>query len=77
MKNLKPHAKEKNNSFESRAKEKKSQKNSKPRADRRVEHQFLKDLKPRAKEEKNSFKSRKKEKKTLNLMRTEGQSISS
>ena len=62
MKNLKPHVKEEKNSFESRAKEKKSQKNSKPRANRGVEHQFTKNLKLRAKEEKNSFESRAKEK---------------
>ena len=60
-------------------KRKKSQKNSKPRVDRGVEHQFMKNTKPRAKEEKNNFKSRAKEKKvkrTPNLVRTEGQSIS-
>ena len=80
MKILKPRAKEEKNSFKSRAKEKRSQKNPKPCADRGVEHQFVKNLKSRAKEEKNSFKSRVKEKKsqkkTLNLVRTKGQSIS-
>ena len=45
-----------------RAKEKRSQKNSKPRADRGAEHQFMKNLKSHAKEEKNNFKSRTKEK---------------
>ena len=33
-------------------------KNSKPRADREAEHQFVKNLKPRAKEETNSFETR-------------------
>ena len=80
MKNLKPRVKEERNDFESRAKEKKSQKNSKPRANRGAEHQFMKNLKSRVKEEKNSFESRAKEKKvkrTLNLVRIEGQSINS
>ena len=50
--------------FESRAKEKKSQKNSKPRADKRAKHQFVENLKPRLEEEKNSFKSHVKEKRS-------------
>ena len=52
------------NSFASRAKEKKSQKNSKPRADRGAKYQFVKNSKPCAKEEKNNFKSHAKEKKS-------------
>ena len=66
------------NSFESCAKKKRSQMNSKPRADRRAEHQFVKNLKPHAKKEKNSFKSRAKEKrsqKNFKSRATEGQSI--
>ena len=55
---------EEKNSFESRAKEKRSQKNSKPRVDRGAEYQFVKILKPCAKEEKNNFKSRAKEKRS-------------
>ena len=66
MKILKPCAKEEKNSFKSRAEEKKSQKNSKPRADRGAEHQFVKNLKSRAKEGKNSFKSHAKEKRSQN-----------
>ena len=50
MKNLKPRAKKEKNSFESHAKEKKSQNNSKPRANRGAEHLFVKNSKPRAKE---------------------------
>ena len=50
--------------LKSRAKEKRSQKNFKPRADKEAEHQFVKILKPCAKEEKNSFKSRAEEKKS-------------
>ena len=68
------------NSFESHAKEKRSQKNSKPRADRGAEHQFVKNLKSRAKEETNSFESRVKEKKSQKnskLRAKEGQSINS
>ena len=42
--------------------EKRSQKNSKPCADKGVEHQFVKNLKSRAKKENNSFKSCAKEK---------------
>ena len=53
MKNPKLCAKEGKNSFKSHAKEKKSQKNSKPHADRGAKHQFVKNLKPSAKEEKN------------------------
>ena len=64
MKILKFRVKEETNNFKSCAKEKKSQKNSKPRADRGAEHQFMKNLKPRVKEKKNSFKSRAKEKKS-------------
>ena len=64
MKYLKPRAKEEKNRFESRAKEKRSQKNYKPRADRGAEQQFVKNTKPRAKEENNSFKSRAKEKRS-------------
>ena len=45
-------------------KEKRSKKNSKPRANRKVEHQFVKNLKPRTKEEKNGFKSRAKKKRS-------------
>ena len=63
-KNLKYRAKEEKNSFISRTKEKRSQKNSKPRADRGVKYQFVKNLKSRAKEEMNSFKSRAKEKRS-------------
>ena len=80
MKNLKPRAKQENNSFECRAKEKKSQKNSKPRVDRKIEHQFVKNLKPRAKEEMNNFESRAKEKRSQKNSKPrliEGQSISS
>ena len=52
------------NSFESHTKEKRSQKNSKPHADKGAEYQFVKNLKSRAKEEMNSFKSRAKEKRS-------------
>ena len=73
--NLKSRAKEEKNNFKSSAKEKISQKNSKPRTDRGAECQFLKILKSRAKEGKNSFKSYAKEKKfkrTLSLVRKRG-----
>ena len=56
------------------------EKNSKPRANRGTEHQFVKNLKSRAKEERNSFESRAKEKKSQENSKPrakEGQSISS
>ena len=80
MENPKPRTKEEKNSFKSCAKEEKSQKNSKPCADRGAEHQFVKNLKSRAKEEMNSFESLAKEKKSQKNSKSRaknGQSINS
>ena len=72
---MKPRTKEEKSSFESNVKEKRIQKNYKPRANKGAEYQFVKNLKLCAKKEKNSFESHAKEKKsqkTLNLVRTKG-----